>query len=57
MRENKHKEHGKFLLGIKEIFFSRRMVKHWNKLFREVVKYPPLNMVKILLGSFEPGTI
>lgn len=26
MRENKHKEHGKFLLGIKEVFFSRRTV-------------------------------
>lgn len=49
MRDNKHKGHGKFLLGIKEIFFSGRMVKCWNKLFREVVKYPPLNAVKILL--------
>lgn len=49
MRENKHKEHGNFLLGIKGIFFSRRTVKHWNKLFREVVNYPLLSMVKILL--------
>lgn len=30
-------------------FFSRRAVKHWSKLFKEVVKYPSLKMVKTSL--------
>lgn len=32
----------KFRLGIRKQFFTERLAKHWNKLFREVVNAPSL---------------
>jgi len=51
-RGNRHKlKHRKFRLNMRKNFFTLRVMEHWNRLPREVVDYPSLEIFKTRLDA------
>jgi len=51
-RGNRHKlKHRKFQLNTRKNFFPLRVTEHWNRLSREVVESPSLEIFKALLDK------
>jgi len=52
-RGNGHKlRHSKFRLNMRRNFFPLRVTEHWNRLPREMVEPPSLDIFKTLLDKF-----
>jgi len=51
-RSNGHKlKHKKFHLNTRKNFFTLRVMEHWNRLPREVVEFPSLEIFKTRLDK------
>jgi len=51
-RGNGHKrKHRKFHLNMRKNFFTLRVTEHWNRLPREVVEFPSLEIFKTRLDE------
>lgn len=44
-------EEGRFILDLKKRIFTMRVVKHWNRLLREIVDSPSLQTFKVRLDT------
>lgn len=52
IRENGLKSHwGRFSSGVRKSFFTKRIVKQWSRLSREVVNATPLQVFKAWLNG------
>jgi len=54
-RDKEHKrKHGKFFLNMRKNFFPLRVTEHWNRLPRDAVESPSLEIFKTCLDKEGP---
>ncbi|PKU36078.1 hypothetical protein llap_13622 [Limosa lapponica baueri] len=57
-RGNRHRlQHRKFRLNMRRNFFTLRVTEHWNRLPREVVVSPSLEVLKTHLDAFQSNLL